>query len=305
VELKWLEDLLVLLDERSISRAAARRHVTQPAYSRRIRQLEQWLDVELVDRSTKPIKIRASALALEDGVRDLVNGFYALRNSVHETPERVTFVAQHTLAIARFPALIRGVKESLPQASYRVVPANYEECEALFYGEADLLLCYQSAQRSFDFSHMAARRLDLGSDRLLPVMSPGLAQQLGSLAPGMAIPLLMYQPNSFFAEALGATCLPRVIRDYRIEIICESAFSASLKEMALEDMGIAWLAQEIIDTELASGRLLSCADELGEVELDIVLHYRDELQAVQVGEVIAAMTGHRDGLARISHQGAG
>ncbi len=145
VELKWLEDLLVLLEERSISRAAVRRHVTQPAYSRRIRQLEQWLGVELVDRSTKPIKIRDSALALEDGVRELVNGFYAMRNRVHETAERVTFVAQHTLAISRFPMLIRGIKQSLPQVSYRVVPVNYEECEALFYGEADLLLCYQSA----------------------------------------------------------------------------------------------------------------------------------------------------------------
>ena len=117
MELKWLEDLIVLLEEKSISRAAQRRHVTQPAYSRRIRQLEQWLGVELVDRSTKPIKIRNTGLALEDGVRDLVNRFYALRNSVHETRERVTFVAQHTLAISIFPALIREVKVRLPEPS--------------------------------------------------------------------------------------------------------------------------------------------------------------------------------------------
>jgi len=290
MELKWLEDLLVLLEEQSISRAAARRHVTQPAYSRRIRQLEQWLGVELVDRSTKPIKIRASGLALADGVRDLVNRFYALRNSVHTGAERVTFAAQHTLAISRFPALIRGVKQRLPEASYRVVPANYDECEALFYSEADLLLCYQSAQRSFDFSHKAVRRLHLGKDRLIPVMSAALAQQLGlPLQPGMTLPLLMYQPHSFLADALGVACMPRVIRDYRIETICESAFSASLKEMALADMGVAWLAGEVIAAELAQGRLLSCAAELGEIELDIVLFYRDAGMAAQVGEVIATM----------------
>ncbi len=124
MELKWLEDLLVLLEEGSISRAAVRRHVTQPAYSRRIRQLEQWLGVELVDRSTKPIRIRRAGLALEDDVRDLVNRFYALRNRVHETADRVTFIAQHTLAISRFPELIRSVKLRLPESSYRVVPAN-------------------------------------------------------------------------------------------------------------------------------------------------------------------------------------
>ncbi|MCP4877022.1 MAG: LysR family transcriptional regulator [Gammaproteobacteria bacterium] len=290
MELKWLEDLLVLLEEKSISRAAQRRHVTQPAYSRRIRQLEQWLGVELVDRSTKPIKIRNSAVALEEGVRDLVNRFYALRNSVHETRERVTFAAQHTLAISRFPALIRGVKEHLPESSYRVVPANYEECEALFYSEADLLLCYQSSQRHFDFSHKAVRKLDLGKDRLIPVASAELARQLGALAPGMTIPLLMYQQGGFLAEALAGSCLPDVIREYRVETICESAFSASLKEMVLADMGIAWLATEIISQELVDGRLVSFESELGETELNITLYYRDEAFATRVGEVIAEMS---------------
>ena len=287
MELKWLEDLVVLLEEQSISRAARRRHVTQPAYSRRIRQLEQWLGVELVDRSTKPIKIRATGLALEDEVRDLVNRFYALRNSVHENRERVTFVAQHTLAISRFPALIRGVKAHLPESSYRVVPANYEECEALFYSDADLLLCYQSPQRQFDFSHKTVRKLDLGTDRLVPVASRQLAQQLGPLAPGMVIPLLMYQPGGFLAETLAGSCLPDVIRDYRVESICESAFSAGLKEMVLADMGIAWLASEIIEADLAANNVVSYAGALGEVELGIALYYRDEGLAAEVAAVIA------------------
>jgi DNA-binding transcriptional LysR family regulator len=287
MELKWLEDLLMLLEERSISRAAARRHVTQPAYSRRIRQLEQWLGVELVDRSTKPVRLRDTAMTLENEVRELVNRVYGLRNKVHATSERVSFVAQHTLAISRFPALIRTVKQYLPEASYRVVPANYEECESLFYNGADLLLCYQSSQRSFDFSHKAVGRLDLGRDRLVPVVSATLARQLGPLVPGMAIPLLMYQQHGFFAEALGASCLPRVIRDYRVDTVCETAFSASLKEMVLADMGIAWLAREIIGDELAQGRLLPLSAELGEIELDIVLYYRDEGLAARVGEVIA------------------
>lgn len=293
MELKWLEDLLVLFEEKSISRAALRRHVTQPAYSRRIRQLEQWLGVELVDRSTKPIKIRSNALALEDEVRDLANRFYALRNSVHESSERVTFVAQHTLAISRFPILIRRVKQQLPESSYRVVPANYEECEALFYNEADLLLCYQTPQRQFDFSHKKVHKLELGQDRLIPVASARLAAQLGELVPGMAIPLLMYQQGGFMAEALSGSRLPELIRDYRVESICETAFSASLKEMALADMGIAWLPGDIIRREIADKALVSYGALLGEVELDIVLYYRAEALAVKVGEAIGRQENPR------------
>jgi DNA-binding transcriptional LysR family regulator len=170
-----------------------------------------------------------------------------------------------------------------------VVPANYEECEALFYNEADLLLCYQSAQRQFDFSHRTVRKLALGKDRLIPVASRQLAEQLGPLSPGMVLPLLVYQRGGFLAEALGASCLPDVIRDYRVETICESAFSASIREMVLADMGIAWLASEIICQELAEGRVVSYAAELGETELDIVLFYRDEALPASVGEVIAEM----------------
>ncbi|TNF91052.1 MAG: LysR family transcriptional regulator [Gammaproteobacteria bacterium] len=287
MELKWLEDLLVLLEEKSISRAALRRHVTQPAYSRRVRQLERWLGIELVDRATKPIKIRESAVALEDEVRDLVNRFYALRNSVLESSERITFVAQHTLAISRFPVMIREVKEQLPESSYRVVPANYEECETLFYNEADLLLCYQTLQRHFDFSHNAVHRLSLGQDRLIPVASAQLAAQLGQLEPGMAIPLLMYQQGGFLADALANSCLPGVIRDYRVETICESAFSASLKEMALAGMGIAWLCGDLIEQEIDEQLLVSYAAQLGQTELDIVLYYRDTELAVRVGEILA------------------
>ena len=287
MELKWLEDLLVLLEEKSVTRAAARRNVTQPAFSRRIRQLEQWLGVEIVDRSTKPVSFRQAGLALEGGVRDIVNRLYALRNSAHESQDQVTFVAQHTLAISRFPSLIRRVKTSLPLPSYRVLTANYESCESLFYNEADLLLCYQSTQHQFNFSHKAVRKLYLGKDRLIPVASTQLASQLGELSPRMAIPLLMYQQGSFLSDALAISCLPAVIRDFRVEVICESAFSASLKGMVLADMGIAWLAGEIIEQELTEGTVVSLGSFLGEAELDIMLYYRDEALPAKVGQIIA------------------
>ena len=54
MEIKWLEDFVSLANTRSFSRSAVERRVTQSAFSRRIQQLEQWLGVPLVDRSTYP-----------------------------------------------------------------------------------------------------------------------------------------------------------------------------------------------------------------------------------------------------------
>ena len=51
MESKWLEDFVSLAETGSFSRSAALRHVTQPAFSRRIRSLEAWLGADLIDRS--------------------------------------------------------------------------------------------------------------------------------------------------------------------------------------------------------------------------------------------------------------
>ena len=57
MESKWLEDFISLAETRSFSRSAEARHVTQPAFSRRIRSLETWLGADLVDRTTYPTQL--------------------------------------------------------------------------------------------------------------------------------------------------------------------------------------------------------------------------------------------------------
>ncbi len=279
MDIKWLEDLLVLLEEKSFTRAAARRHVTQPAFSRRIRLLEEWLGVDLVDRRTKPINVLPAGVALEEGVRDLVNRLFALRSNAQanvKNQQRVTFIVQHTLAVSLFPTLIRQIKQALPETSYRVNPENNDDCEAAFLKQGDFLLAYETPFRSFDFSHQTVHRLNIGTEKLLPVVSQNFINRFQNYEEllNSSLPLLLYQQGGFLADALTNTCLPTVMRDHRVEVICESPFSASLKEMALAEMGIAWIASGIIETELSAGKLVSLEKSLGACELELVLYSR-------------------------------
>ena len=98
-----------------------------------------------------------------------------------------------------------------------------------------------------------------------------MAVSLGVIKEGMKLPILMYPKGGFLAECLANTCLPGIYRDYRVELVCESAFSASLKEMVLGSMGIAWLAKGLIEKELESGELISLENPLGSVVLDVLL----------------------------------
>ena len=72
MNLSWLEDFLALAATGSFSRAAAARHLTQPAFSRRIRALEEWLGAELFDRSAQPARCTEAgswSSALMDAIR--------------------------------------------------------------------------------------------------------------------------------------------------------------------------------------------------------------------------------------------
>jgi DNA-binding transcriptional LysR family regulator len=60
MELIWLEDYLELARTGNFSRAAEARHLTQPAFSRRIRALEEWTGVTLFDRATQPVQLTAA-----------------------------------------------------------------------------------------------------------------------------------------------------------------------------------------------------------------------------------------------------
>ena len=56
MNLTCVDDFLALAATGYFSRAAEERHMTQPAFSRRIRALEEWLGAELFDRRSDGAK---------------------------------------------------------------------------------------------------------------------------------------------------------------------------------------------------------------------------------------------------------
>ncbi|MBO6110972.1 MAG: LysR family transcriptional regulator [Methanobrevibacter sp.] len=59
LEIRWIEDLLALEQEKSISQAAEIRHVTQSAFTRRIQNIENALGFQILKRYSKNIDFRS------------------------------------------------------------------------------------------------------------------------------------------------------------------------------------------------------------------------------------------------------
>src|SRR4051812_37745979 len=79
METKWLEDFVSLAETRSFSRSAQLRHVTQPAFSRRIQALEAWAGTDLVDRSSYPTRLTPAGETLYSQSLEMLQALQSTR----------------------------------------------------------------------------------------------------------------------------------------------------------------------------------------------------------------------------------
>lgn len=75
IEIRHLRCFLAIAEESSVTRAAARLHLTQPAVSRSLAALEKHLGTRLVDRSTHHLALTAEGLVFRDKAASAVAAF--------------------------------------------------------------------------------------------------------------------------------------------------------------------------------------------------------------------------------------
>jgi len=286
VEIKWLEDFVALADTSSFSRAAEIRNVTQPAFSRRIRQLEAWVGAPLINRATMPAELTPAGRNLLPLAQDTIRMFSSVRETLRPPAEQglVRFAALHTLTVTFFPGWLQTLQSRARHfgtsfiADRGGIEANLQ---ALTDGETDFFLTYTHREVPFHLDREKFASIAIGTDRLIPVASPelridrkitpmaGLLDRSGSSK--LAVPYLGYGYSSFFGVALCRMFAKNP--PFRRSTVHESTISASLKELALTGAGLCWLPQSLVDRELEQGLLVLCAaDPAWSLELEIRLY---------------------------------
>lgn len=277
MDLSLFDDVLVLLEEGNMSRAARRRNVTQPAFSRRIQSFETWLGRPVVKRSVNRVEIEPALLANTDELQALVVHVQELRRRIAQydpSGSTVTIAAQHSLIVSSFSEFAAMARDRFPMMSFRVRAGNQNDCISVFLsGEASLLMCYEresGVEMPFDASVI---RSLWGRDRLVAVVGGRMRfALLPDGRPQADAPVIRYPPSSFFGELLGGVGTSDVPR--LGPVVAESAFTAGIKEMALAGLGVAWLPMSLIHAEVQSGALIVCNGESEAIPLRITLFAR-------------------------------
>lgn len=298
MELKWLDDYLALIETGSFSAAAEKRHVSQPAFSRRIQLLENWLGVSLIDRSRKPLRFTPLAEQHEVAFRNLATHIYefqsTLRSDATQSPGMV-MAAQHSLAAAYLPTFLEELRALMPEQRFRIRSQNRDDGVALLVrGQADILLTYETRQIGSNVPPQLATSCTLGEDALVLVASARLCASNDLVQPDRPLPLLCFPPDSFFGQAVRAHALPELMHARLVAVQYVSEFSLGLREMALIHQGAAWLPRSLIAQDLKQGTLRELVSMGSSVPLTIVAYFSNRngnaLQSV-VARLMAARGG--------------
>jgi DNA-binding transcriptional LysR family regulator len=281
--------------------------MTQPAFSRRVRALEEWLGAELFDRSSQPARLtevgqwfRKIAQDLQAEVARIPGEARAVAES-HATTLR--FAATHALSFTFLPRWLRAMEEAQVELGpVQLVSDVQQKCEALLLqSQLQFVLAHGHAQVSGPLDEAACPSLVVGVDQLIPVSAPDAAgRPLHRLpaegdAAAAAIALLDYSNESGLGRILHALKGAALAR-LPIQAVLTAHLASVLRTMALDGRGLAWLPRQLIGEDLAAGRLVEAAPEDWRIALEIRLH-RDRAPMGQTAEAFWRAAG-RAALAR-------
>jgi DNA-binding transcriptional LysR family regulator len=263
METKWLEDFVSLAETRSFSRSAQLRHVTQPAFSRRIQSLEAWAGADLVDRSSYPTRLTPAgetlyAQALEI-LQSLQNTRAMLRGHNAVGQDIIQFAVPHTLAVTFFPLWVAGLRETFGPMKSRLMALNvHDAAMRLVEGSCDVLIAYHHASQPLQMDPERYAMVVLGHEVIAPYVQNGPDGQALYNLPGLAarpLPYLGYAPGAYLG---GVTdwILKQAGVPVHLERVYETDMAEGLKAMALEGHGIAFLPRSAVKKEIQAGTLV-------------------------------------------------
>ena len=279
MDAKWLEDFLSVARTGNFSQSASERHVTQSAFSRRIKSLEQWVGVALIDRSSYPTRLTPAGeqfhTAAQKATRSLLKTRQDLRQASSANRHVLRIAVQHSLAsqfLVQWLARLPLAQEAL---LVRVQADNLHDCvRELEEGNVDLLVRYAHADIPLLLDDARYPSLTLAEDTLTPYSKPDADQQpLHPLRPSNAasVPWLTYNGQAFLGSA-AALSIARASPALNLYPVFESALTEALRAAALGGLGVAWLPARTASDDLQQRRLVRAGPAEFDEPLQICLH---------------------------------
>ena len=284
MDIIWLRDFEALVAQKNFSRAAEERNVSQPAFSRRIRALEDTVGVKLIDRQTLPLSLTPAGKVFLSQARIILETYdEAIERcqTVEAAGENVIrFATSQSLYMTHYKDYIAplveqgGLDVDLNSTSW--VASQF--VTALQQRYCDVILTYWHPSMDYlaPLEVGNCEYLTLSRDEFVPVSQAGENGPLHRLEAGNKKPVSLLSYGT--ASALHSV-VDHILRQHvdgpKLLVVNRSALAVSVKAMILEGFGLGWLPRELCKSELADGTLQVVEGQQCTAPLEIRL-YRDK-----------------------------
>jgi len=243
MELRQLEYLVAVVEEASFTRAAKRVHISQSGVSAQVRQLEQELGADLLDRSGRAVTLTQAGEAALVHARTVLAAAAAMRQAVEDVSGllrgrlTVGMVTACTIT-ALFDGLGRFHQAHPGVALTLVEGAASDLAERVRAGVLDLALIAAAGAppEGLDVLPIVTERLVACVPRTHPLAERARL----TLADLADLPLICMPPGAGIRAALDQSCRARNVAPV---IALEASAAATLADLAVRGLGVAIMSQ--------------------------------------------------------------
>ncbi len=247
----------------SFTKAADTLHMTQPAVTFQVRQLEEYFNTRLFDRTHNRISLTEAGKRVYEYAGQIFQLYDEMESAVRELTGDISGVlmigASTTIAEYMLPALLGDFKAEYPDVNIRLKVGNTDAIVSMVEdNEIDLGV----VEAPVTNKNLAVELCRV--DQLVVVMPPGhaLAQaDRVTIKDLLEHPYIVREEGSGTREVIHEYCKAAGISSSSLHTIMELGSSEAIKGAVEAGMGISVLSRTTISKELSLGMLVA-------VELD-------------------------------------
>jgi DNA-binding transcriptional LysR family regulator len=248
--LRHLKVFVCVCDENSITKAAEKLSVAQPAVSKTVSELEKYYGVSLFTRVKQRLVLTNDGKELLQKARNVIRAFEEFEETAEKKQNSVRLSVGASLTIGKtfMPDMIKKLKESFGEAEIKAFINRTSEIEKMIAdGEIDFAFIEGTPSRSDIAAEEAA------SDMILAVAGKGYEVEDTLYGDSLKkYDFLLREKGSASRDYFESIL---TLNHIKVVPFLESASNQALISAAQKGLGIAVLPQKIVNEHIASGSL--------------------------------------------------
>lgn len=255
MQIKALKVFCDIVARRSFSKAACDNQMSQSGASQIVQQLEEHLGIRLLDRSKRPFVLTPAGRVYYEGVKRIVQRFYALEEEVktlHEEVSGLVSVASiYSVGLSHLSQYVRSFLRRYPRSNVKIEYEHpHKVYEMVEHDQVDLGLV------SYPRSTRTVKSVVFREEPMVLVCSP--EHPMANLGSVRLAGLQGVELVSFDRELRIRVELDRAFNTYRIEPIVVMEFDniETIKRAVEINAGVSVLPEPSIRREIELGTLV-------------------------------------------------